>query len=135
ALAAGAQVVATAGSEAKRAYLRALGVREVLDSRRPAAARVLREAAGGQGFDLILNSLTDAFIDEGLAALAPGGRFLEIGLRELRSPEQVAAVRPDISYHALLLGDLCRSEPEAVREMFAALAAMLAAGAIPPPQV
>jgi acyl transferase domain-containing protein len=135
ALAAGAEVYASAGSEHKRGYLRGLGVRAVFDSRSALPAAEMRSAAGGQGFDLVLNSLTGAFIDEGLAALAPGGRFLEIGLRELRSAEQVAAARSDVSYHALLLGDVCRKDPATVQRMYREVASMLEAGRIPPPLV
>jgi len=134
ALAAGAEVYASAGSEEKRAWLRGLGVRHVFDSRNPATAEEIRAVVGGDGIDLLLNSLTGAFIDEGIRALAPGGRFLEIGLRELRTDEAIREIRDDVSYHALLLGDLCREDPAAVREMYDALLALLAEGRIPPPR-
>ena len=134
AMAAGAQVYASAGSEAKRAYLRSLGVRHVFDSRNPASAAEMLSVTGPDGFDLVLNSLTGTFIDEGLRALAPGGRFLEIGLREVRSPEAVAAIRDDVAYHPLLLGDLCRENPQAVGEMYAELMGLLASGRIPAPR-
>lgn len=133
ALAAGAEVVATAGSEAKRRYLLGLGVRAVLDSRRATTAGELREAAGG-GLDLVLNSLTGDFIDQGLLALAPGGTFVEIGLREVRTDEEVESLRTDVSYRPLLLGELCRRDPAAVRPMYEAICNLLAAGRIPPPR-
>ena len=41
-----------------------------------------------------------------LAALAPGGRFLEIGKREIWTHEQVAAARPDVAYTVVFLGDV-----------------------------
>lgn len=135
ALAVGADVIATAGSERKRDYLRSLGVRVILDSRTAATAEQLRDATDGHGIDLLLNSLTGAFIDEGLNALAPGGRFLEIGLRELRSEEQVRAIRDDVSYHTLLLGEYCRTDPALVRRMFDAVCDMFAMGTIPAPKV
>lgn len=135
ALAAGADVLATAGSEEKRHYLRSLGVREVFDSRQPLAASVVRKATDGHGVDLLLNALTGEFIDEGLRAMAAGGRFLEIGLRELRDEEAVKAEYPDVEYHALLLGDLCRDEPGVVRAMYDDLVQLLAAGCIPAPRV
>lgn len=134
ALAAGADVVASAGSKEKRDYLLGLGVREVLDSRNPAPLAELRAASGGDGFDLILNSLTGEFIDRGILSLAPGGRFLEIGLREMRSEEEVKALRTDVSYHPLLLGDVCRDDPESVGRMYAAVCRLLDKGEIPPPR-
>jgi acyl transferase domain-containing protein/acyl carrier protein len=133
ALAAGAEVYASAGSEQKRSYLRSIGVRHIFDSRVPAVASEIVSATGGHGMDIVLNSLTGAFIDESLRALAPGGRFLEIGLRELRTNEQVHALRDNVSYHALLLGDVCRTQPELVRRMYDTLCELLADGRIPPP--
>jgi NADPH:quinone reductase-like Zn-dependent oxidoreductase len=133
ALAAGAEVYATAGSAVKRDELLRLGVRAVFDSRSPLHAAVLRDATGGRGVDIVLNSLTGDFIDEGLRSLAQGGRFVEIGLRDVRTPEQVRTLREDIEYHTLLLGALCRDDPPSVRAMFAELVALLAAGRIPAP--
>lgn len=135
ALAAGAKVIATAGSEEKREYLRALGVQHVFDSRRTLTAAAVREATSGHGVDLLLNSLTGDAIDEGLRSLAPGGRFLEIGLRELRTPEAVRALRTDVEYHTLLLGDVCKTNPAAVRAMYDQLVALLKTGRIPVPRV
>lgn len=134
ALAAGADVLASAGSTAKRDYLRALGVRHVFDSRSPATAEEMLAATDGHGFDLLLNSLTGDFIDQGVRALAPGGRFLEIGLREMRTVEQVRTVRDDVSYHPLLLGDVCREQPAVVRGMYDELCALLADERIPAPR-
>jgi NADPH:quinone reductase-like Zn-dependent oxidoreductase/acyl carrier protein len=135
ALSAGAIVIATAGSDEKRRYLRTLGVTEVFDSRQPLTAAVVRTATGGHGIDLLLNSLTGDFIDEGLHALAPGGRFLEIGLRELRTPDQVRSISGDVTYHPLLLGDYCRENPAFVRAMYDELVALVHANKIPAPRI
>jgi myxalamid-type polyketide synthase MxaB len=135
ALAAGADVLASAGSDEKRTLLASLGVRVLFDSRRPPTAVEVRAATDGYGVDLLVNSLTGEAIDAGLRSLAPGGRFLEIGLRELRSDDQVRAIRDDVSYHALLLGDVCRDAPDTVRAMFDGLCALLADGRIPAPRV
>ena len=135
AVAAGAVVFASAGSEEKREYLRSLGVCHVFNSREPFPASAVRSLTDGRGVDLLLNSLTGEFIDEGLRSLAPGGRFLEIGLRELRTEDQVRQVREDITYHKLLLGDLCRQDPAAVQAMYVELTTLLAAGRIPAPRV
>jgi NADPH:quinone reductase-like Zn-dependent oxidoreductase/acyl carrier protein len=75
---AGAVIHATAGSEAKRAYLRGLGIEHVHDSRSLAFARDIRESAGG--VDVVLNSLGAQFARASLGLLRPQGRFLELGL-------------------------------------------------------
>jgi len=133
--AAGAEVLATAGSEEKREYLRNLGIRHVFDSRTPLSALTVLEATDGHGVDLLLNSLTGEAIDQGLHSLAPGGHFLEIGLREVRKLAQVEAIRDDIAYTPLLLGDWCRRAPAAVRAMWGDLIELLSDGRIEPPPV
>jgi acyl transferase domain-containing protein/acyl carrier protein len=76
---AGAQIHATAGSEAKRAFLRGLGIQHVYDSRSPAFAREILERTG-DGVDLVLNSLGMQLGRASLDVLRPQGRFLELGL-------------------------------------------------------
>ncbi|WP_181690458.1 SDR family NAD(P)-dependent oxidoreductase [Streptomyces sp. NBRC 110611] len=80
---AGAHVVATAGTPAKRDLLRLLGVRHVLDSHSLEFAHQVRGLTGGQGVDVVLNSLAGEAISRGLEALRSGGRFIELGKRDL----------------------------------------------------
>jgi acyl transferase domain-containing protein len=100
---AGAQVFATAGSAEKHAFLRSLGVQHVMSSRTPAFADEIMTLTGGDGVDLVLNSLNGEMIPRSLAALAPKGRFIEIGKAGIWTPEQAASVRPDVRYETLYL--------------------------------
>lgn len=43
----------------------------------------------GQGVDVVLNSLSGEFIPKGISILAPYGRFLELGLRDILSNTQL----------------------------------------------
>lgn len=79
----GAQIFATAGSEQKRDYLLSLGVHAVADSHDEQFAATLLTASDGQGMDVILNSLTGRLLDASLALLAPLGRFLELGSKDI----------------------------------------------------
>lgn len=79
----GAEIFATAGSPEKRAYLRSLGIEHVMDSRSLAFADEIMELTGGQGVDVVLNSLAGDAIDRSLAVLAPYGRFLELGKQDI----------------------------------------------------
>jgi NADPH:quinone reductase-like Zn-dependent oxidoreductase/acyl carrier protein len=79
----GAEVFATAGSPEKRAALRAAGVRHVMDSRSLAFADEVRQLTGGRGVDVVLNSLGGEFLARSLELVAPHGRFLELGKRDL----------------------------------------------------
>ena len=77
----GAVVLATAGSQEKRAYLRSLGVALVMDSRTLDFADEILCYTGGRGVDVVLNSLAGAFQQKSLAVCASHGRFVEIGKR------------------------------------------------------
>jgi acyl transferase domain-containing protein/NAD(P)-dependent dehydrogenase (short-subunit alcohol dehydrogenase family)/acyl carrier protein len=79
----GAEIFATAGSPAKRDYLRNLGITHVWDSRTLAFADKVKEATGGRGIDVVLNSLPGDGVLKSLSVLAPLGRFVEIGKRAI----------------------------------------------------
>ena len=109
--AAGAEVFATA-SAPKQAYLRSLGVAHVFDSRRTTFGEEILEATGGAGVQVVLNSLTGpGFIEASASCLAPGGRFVELGAREIRSEEAMSAARPDVDYSILRLDVLKEVDP------------------------
>jgi len=131
ALSAGAEVFATAGSERKRGYLRELGVAHVFDSRSLDFVESVR-AAASRGVDVVLNSLTGEFIPASLGLLAPNGRFIEIGRRDIWSAERVASLRPDVRYETVNLGALFRDEPGRVGGMLAAVLARVAEGGLEP---
>jgi len=79
----GAEVIATAGSEKKRAYLRSLGVEHVFDSRSLDFVDDVKRVTKGHGVDVVLNFLTGEAQDKSVGLLAPFGRFVEIGKRDI----------------------------------------------------
>ncbi len=94
----GADIIATAGTEKKRALLRSMGIRHVFSSRNTEFEHKIKEVTEGRGVDVVLNFLVGELADAGMRSLRPGGRFIEIGKTDLRTPEQVASVRNDIDY-------------------------------------
>jgi NADPH:quinone reductase-like Zn-dependent oxidoreductase len=78
----GAQIFATAGTEEKRDYLRAMGIPHVMDSRSLRFGQDVMEITGGEGIDVVLNSLSGDAIAEGIKVLRRYGRFIEIGKRD-----------------------------------------------------
>jgi acyl carrier protein len=104
----GAEIHATAGHPDKRAYLRALGIAHVYDSRSLAFVDEVRAATGGEGVDVVLNSLAGEFIPAGLALLRPQGRFVEIGKRDLiaDTPVGLAPFLRNLTFSAFDLGRL-----------------------------
>jgi len=129
---AGAEVFATAGSPEKRALLRSLGVPHVMDSRSLDFADEIRSATGGEGIDIVLNSLAGEFIPRSLALLRAGGRFLELGKTDLWDGARAAAVNPHASYAPVYLGDVCISDPDLVERMFGELMAWFGDGRLTP---
>ena len=130
--AAGAEVFATA-SAPKQAYLRSVGVKHLFDSRQTAFGQEILEATGGEGVDVVLNSLTsEGFIDASLSCLAHGGRFVELARRDILSHEEMAAVRPDVSYDILELDVLKKTDPAWVGEVLREVMGRLAAGELKP---
>ncbi|MCH8293320.1 SDR family NAD(P)-dependent oxidoreductase, partial [Candidatus Poribacteria bacterium] len=101
----GAEIFATAGKPEKRAFLHSLGIEHVMDSRSLAFADEVMEYTNGRGVDVVLNSLAGEFIPKGLSVLAPYGRFLEIGVRDIYSNSKLGmrAFAKGISFFAIIV--------------------------------
>ena len=89
----GAEIFATAGDPLKRTFLKRLGVHHVFDSRSPEFAAEIMDVTGGEGVDLVLNSLAGEMIQKSLSCLRDGGRFLEIGKRDIIENNRIS-LRP-----------------------------------------
>ncbi|MYD51220.1 MAG: SDR family NAD(P)-dependent oxidoreductase [Dehalococcoidia bacterium] len=130
--AAGAEVFATA-SAPKQALLRSLGVKHIFDSRQTMFGEETLEATGGEGVHVVLNSLTsEGFIDASLACLAQGGRFVEMARRDILSHEEMAAVRPDVSYDILELDVMKKTDPAGVGVVLRDVMSRLSTGELGP---
>lgn len=124
----GAVILATAGTERKRALLRSMGIEHVFSSRSTAFESRVLKATGGQGVHVVLNFLTGELADSSMRCLTEGGRFIEIGKTDLRTPAQVAAIRDDIEYHIVDLEKLGKEDEAQMRGIFAAVMEGFAAG-------
>ncbi|WP_129674294.1 type I polyketide synthase [Candidatus Chloroploca sp. Khr17] len=129
---AGAEVFATAGSPAKRDYVRSLGVTHVFDSRSLDFADGVRAATGGEGVDLVLNSLAGDVVPRSLELLRAGGRFLELGKRDHLTASQVAGLDRQIAYHVIDWGDEARSDPALIRRLLLDVLDSVGRGELPP---
>ncbi len=89
----GAEIFATAGSDEKRDFVRLLGADHVLDSRSLAFADEIMEITGGEGVDVVLNSLAGEAVRRNLGLLRPFGRFLELGKRDFYENSRIG-LRP-----------------------------------------
>ncbi|XP_022090003.1 highly reducing polyketide synthase azaB-like [Acanthaster planci] len=80
----GARIICTAGTEEKRAYLqKELGVDMVSDSRSSQFYDDVMKWTNDEGVDVVLNSLSGKLLQTGISLLGPGGRFCEIGKRDI----------------------------------------------------
>ena len=75
------------------------------------------EATGGEGVDLVVNSLTGETIAASLSVLRAGGRFLELGKTDLWDQERVDQFRPGVNFPRDRLGSLDGRPTAAVGEL------------------
>ena len=91
-----------------------MGVEYVYDSRTTDFADQILADTDGAGVDVVLNSLTnEGFVEATVRATAQNGRFAEIAKRDIWTPEQMAAARPDIAYEIVALDVTDATEPRA----------------------
>jgi acyl transferase domain-containing protein/acyl carrier protein len=130
----GVEVFATAGNDEKRAYLRASGVDRVMDSRASGFGDTILAQTGGRGVDVILNSLVGGAIAEGLSALAPYGRFLEIGKRDMWDDSRIGlgSFLKNRSFSGVDLATLVEDRPEFVGAMLASVMQLVDDGVLKP---
>jgi amino acid adenylation domain-containing protein len=126
----GARIIATAGRPGKRDYLHARGVTDVFDSRSLSFADDVLAATGGRGVDVILNSLPGPYLDKGLVLLAPGGRFLEIGKRDIYADHLIGlrSLRQNAAFFAIDLAGIARERPQLIRALLESVIRDLDAG-------
>ena len=132
--AAGAEVIATAGSSLKRDYLRAQGVAHVFDSRSLSFVDGVRQATNGSGVDVVLNSLAGAAIPASLSLLKPGGRFVEIGKRDIQENVSLG-LQPfhnNLSFFALDLDRLLAQRPDMAQKLLDTVLSQFSNGTLTP---
>lgn len=104
----GATVIATAGSEEKRALLRSLGADFVCDSRTLAFAEDVMGFTAGKGVDVVLNSLAGEAMIRSMDCLRPFGRFIELGKRDFYANTHLGLrpLRRNLSYFGVDIDQL-----------------------------
>lgn len=75
----GAEVIAAASSEAKRAFAQALGATAVLDTVPEGWRDRLKEACGGKGPDVVFDPVCGKLFEPAFRSLVWGGRHLVVG--------------------------------------------------------
>jgi polyketide synthase 5 len=132
--AAGAEIFATAGSPKRRELLHRMGVEHVYDSRSTDFAELIRRDTDGYGVDIVLNSLTGAAQRAGLELLADGGRFVEIGKRDVYANARLGLYpfRRNLTFHYVDLALMSESHPQRIGQLLRTVFECVADGALPP---
>lgn len=131
---AGAKVIATAGTREKRRFLKMLGADHVFDSRSLAFVNDIRGVTGGEGVDLVLNSLFAEAMEQSLSLVKPFGRFLELGKRDYYGDSKIGLrpFRRNISYFGIDADQLLVNAPDLTKRIFTEIGALFEEGKLVP---
>ncbi|UOM34325.1 SDR family NAD(P)-dependent oxidoreductase [Acuticoccus sp. I52.16.1] len=127
---AGAEVFATA-SPAKWEVLRRQGVGHVYNSRDDTFGEAILAATGGEGVDVVLNSLAGEIVTASIACLADGGHFIEIGKTEPWPDARIAGLPRGIRFTAFDLWDV-KADRGLVAAMMGEMVARIEDGTLAP---
>ena len=128
----GANVIATASSDEKRAFLKDYGADHVLPS--SGFREAVKDLTGGRGADVIYDPVGGDVFDESIRCIAFNGRILIVGFTSGRIPS-VGVNMPLIKGFSVVgvrAGEYGRKFPEKGRENIAAIDKLLADGKIRP---
>lgn len=130
----GARIHATAGSPEKRDFLRLMGITDIHDSRSLAFADDILAATGGEGVDVVLNSLAGEAVNRNLRVLKPFGRHIELGKRDFYDNTRIGLrpFRNNISYFGVDADQLMRLRPALTRRLYGELMALFDTGVLHP---
>ena len=103
-------------AQQRRELLRDMGIEHVYDSRSTEFADLIRRDTDGYGVDIVLNSLTGAAQRAGLELLSIGGRFVEIGKRDVYGNTRLGLYpfRRNLTFYYVDLALMCDSHPQRI---------------------
>ncbi|ROV97402.1 hypothetical protein VMCG_06949 [Cytospora schulzeri] len=131
----GAVIYATVGSlEKKKFIMETYGIPEdhIFSSRDASFGPAIREATGGSGVDIVLNSLAGDLLRESWSCVAHFGRFIEIGKRDITSNTrlEMAKFNDNATFSSVDLTLLASKKPKKMAEVFKQVMALFTADSI-----
>ena len=135
--AAGAEIFATAGSEERRKLLRDMGIEHIYESHSTGFAEQIRRDTDGGGVDIVLNSLAGAAQRAGLEVLSIGGRFVEIGKRDVYANTRLGLFpfHRNLTFHYVDLALMSQSHPQRIGDVLGTVYRLVANGELPLPDI
>lgn len=133
----GLEVFTTVGSPEKRSLVRDVyGVAEdhIFSSRDLEFAKGVMRKTGGRGVDIILNSLAGESLRRSWECIAPGGHFVEIGLRDIvdNTRLEMAPFRQGATFSFFDLKAIWEDQQELMAEIVRGTTPFLTEGIIKP---
>ncbi|EHK42694.1 polyketide synthase [Trichoderma atroviride IMI 206040] len=133
----GADIYATVGSADKKQFIMdKYGIPEsrIFYSRDTAFGPALREATGGCGVDVVLNSLAGDLLRETWNCLAPFGRFIELGKRDITNNTrlEMAKLEYNCTFSSVDLTLVAAQRPKILERAFASVMRLLESKTIRP---
>jgi acyl transferase domain-containing protein len=114
-----AEIYATAGTEKKRNYLRSIGIKYVYDSRSLRFFDEILRDTNNYGVDVVLNAIAGDALNKSFELLAPYGRFVEIGKRDISQNNGLSmrAFNRNLLFAAVDIDRLAAERPLLTREL------------------
>ncbi|PHH68887.1 hypothetical protein CDD82_201 [Ophiocordyceps australis] len=133
----GADIYATVGSVDKKRFLMAryrIPEHRIWYSRDAAFGPAIREATHGRGVDVVLNSLAGDLLRETWECVAPFGRFVEIGKRDITSNSRLdmAQFERNVSFHSVDMTLVAMERPRIMERVLHKVMALVARGCLSP---
>lgn len=135
----GAEIYTTVGSEAKRRLMMdryGIPPERVLNSRDLSFADEIQRLTGGRGVDVVLNSLAGDALVAGWECVAPYGRFVEIGKRDIFEHGKLPMFQfaRNVSFCAVDLSALTVDRPQTIQEELVAVMELFEKGILHLPE-
>ncbi|KAF2473021.1 polyketide synthase [Lindgomyces ingoldianus] len=132
-----AEIFATVGTEAKRAFLResyCIPDSHIFSSKTPPDVATVMKATQGSGFDVILSTTSGDVFNETLRYMASGGRFIDLGRVDVQNHGSMSleAFRRNATFSSFDLGVLIEDKPEFCGRLLGQVNNMLRDGVIQP---
>lgn len=134
AVAAGARVLATAGSRDKLARCLEAGAQLAVDNRRDDVVEAVKDATDGHGVDVVVDPVGGSLFADSLRCLAFDGRLVAVGFSSGEQPDCPVnrVLIKNVSVVGLHWGLYATHRPDLVREVHRRLGELMRAGAIRP---
>lgn len=131
-----ADIWVTVGTEEKRIFLRdTYGIPDthIFSSRTAPNPETIKEATGGDYFDIILSTGSGDDFNEWLRCLAPAGRFIDVGRVDVQNHASLALeiFKRNATFSSFDLGILIEDKPTLCGRLLAQVTEMLSTGSLP----